>query len=235
MLFFRKLEAAYYSVKANLNTDLQEADMRVEISKLKLLSEMVAYANRYEYLNHKRTKQKMKAFLSSKYDYAGVAKALGISRNSLEVSVTRASKKLELRLGSALDRVLAGDVDGAAKEFLIGTGQLLPRSGFVEGALRLLPEPKECPGVDWSVAQPELRLLKLLHSETLSGLIQGHDNERLQMILFILFGHDGKYATERGNLIQYFNEEIDVAEVIQSFQADTIYNISSLNRENVVD
>lgn len=225
MLFFRKLDNAFLRGKQLLEpgaADSEEGQM-LEMERMKLLRRFIVYANECSYLKHERAKVRIRTFLASKYDYAGVARKLDISRNSLEVSVNRASKLLEKKIGLALDLLLKGDVVSAEQEFLLGIGVAVPFINFLAGAASLLPQSQKSFEVDLSLSEHELRVLMLLQKSVISRIIEQCDQERLRHLLFILMGQDAVYASERRVLVQYLEGGIEHHEALKRFREVNFY------------
>ncbi|EKN71017.1 hypothetical protein P9E76_21805 [Schinkia azotoformans] len=224
MIIFRRLEETFRTVKANLDTQLPEEELEIELEKMRLLSKIISYVNSYQWLKHEQMKNKIREFLQSKYSYQAVAKKFGVTLNSLQVSVSYAAKRLEEKqIGVALDLLLNGDVVAAERAFLLGTGQTVPSTWFLDGVLDLCPSAKKKTEVDLRVCERELRFLKLMTNKHIEEMIGTLDRDRMMHLLYILLQNDRSFIAERDILIRYFNDELDVKQAVQRLKNDNIY------------
>lgn len=102
-------------VKEGLRTRTDEDAIALEIAKLKILTRIIAYVNSYEWLSRAQTREKMKAFLQSKYNYREVAERFGIKKSTLQVAISHANRRLEQKIGSkTIDLNLEGKIELAS-------------------------------------------------------------------------------------------------------------------------
>lgn len=184
--------------------------MALELRKLRLLSSIISYVNSYEWLAQTKTKEKIKLFLLSKYNYKVVAAQYKLKLNSLEVSISYAAKRLEKKIGhNTIDLILEGKVELAEQEFLIGSGKFQPTTElFIEGITKLLPRPEKDTGVELYASERELRFLSYFTRRNMNKISDSLDQNRIKHLLYLLTTNDstlyfrakGSYPLfERGN------------------------------------
>ncbi|MFC5530477.1 hypothetical protein [Cohnella yongneupensis] len=214
MNMFRKLDQEFQMTKEKLETLTQPEELRFEAKKLQLLTTLIAYVNSFEWITHRQTKEKIRVFLRSNFQYKAVAQKLGISLNSLQVSVSYASKKLQEKMGTSLLLLQRGDLEAAEREFLIAIGRSEPFDLCLEGFSETMPDAEEIPDVDLTTCLGELKLLVFFTRWHVQKLVGSYDVKKLKMLLHIITSLDPMYVQERDTLIRCLDGNISVAEAI---------------------
>lgn len=207
MLIFKKLQSAIKATKKNLVLYSSSSDLgELEKEKLALLMSIVDYINTYEWLQRDSIKERVKAFLKSKYDYNKVAEEFGITKNSLQVSITYASKVLENKIGSnTIDLILKGELETAKLQLNLGLDVFNGLSLVIGDIADKLPQAANNTSIGLCDCTKELEFLSAYtYIKALSSL-EGLDKAKLSFIRYVLESNDEKYSNERNLLIKYLN------------------------------
>jgi len=214
MNIFRQLDNEYQLTKMKLQSSTDPEELRFEARKLELLQTFLSYMESLAWMKHRQTKEKVKAYLKSNFQYRAVAEKLGISLNSLQVSVSYAAKKLEEKLGAALQLVKEGDLEAAERAFLVAIGRKNPSDLFLSGLADVLPEADEISDVDLTECSEELKLLRFFTIGHVQKLVGKYDVRKIKQLLYIILSQDPVYIRERDILLRYVDGEISMEEAL---------------------
>lgn len=174
--------------KDRLETATQPEESRFEAKKLQFLTTLLSYANGLEWISHQKTKEKIRAYLKSNFQYKAVARRFGVSLNSLQVSISYASKKLHGKIGASLLLLQQGDLEAAEREFLIAIDRRKPLDLYLDGFVENLPDAEEAPHVVRGFIFP------LVHVEQCIQFCKPR-RFRLQLLLLLEWSAHCKRAT----------------------------------------
>jgi hypothetical protein len=223
MIIFRELEEAVQTVHQRLLRG-SEVEDGLDAQRLRLLHDIAAYVRGYAWLSHTKSKERIKLFLKYRYQYGETAAALGVSRKSLEQSVSYAAKQLSRRIGdNTIDLIMEGQLELARQEFLLGTGALAPSDWFVGGIMERFPAKKDA-GVALHAAGRELAFLLRYTRRQLDLAASSLDSRVMAHLLYVLSATDASYMQERNVLLQCLvSGTLSPGEALQQLQRDDIY------------
>ncbi|MGE7751585.1 hypothetical protein [Lysinibacillus fusiformis] len=208
-LIFRKLIEAKEQIEASLRRkELSSEDFSLETKQLCALREIFHYVKNERWISQERSKRKALVFLKNHCSYEKTRDELNAtSKNSLEVSLSYISKKLESRIGkNTIELIMEGRLDEARIQFETGTGKLNPRDYLIEGFFNLLPPPVHS-HTSLSTCEKELKFLLVFTINHLMELAVKYNQENLSYLMYVLTSMDRAIAEERRVLYQLLKGE----------------------------
>lgn len=208
-LIFRKFMEAKERVEASLRRkELSSEDFSLETKQLCALREILHYVKNERWISQERSRKKAIIFLNNNCSYEATRKDLNASsKNSIEVSMSYLSKKLESKIGkNTIELIMEGRLDEARIQFETGTGKLNPRDYLIEGFLNLLPPPVHS-HTSLSTCEKELKFLLVFTINHLTELAAKYNQENLSYLMYVLTSTDRGIANDRRVLYQLLKGE----------------------------
>lgn len=226
MLVFREIEEMVQEVKGKLATLGDESDLSIEERRLQLLLRLISYVNRYEWLSHKKTREKIACFLKNRYNYRAVADRFGLPLSRVHKTVSYASERLRRRIGGVLALIRSGQLDDAERELALVTGAVDSSSLFVRGILERFKPVKDT-RVDLADCHREISFLSYFTNRNIDRVLSKIDSKKLNHVLYVLLKSDATYP-ERSILARcILDGEFDASEAIKRINDEFIYSASS--------
>lgn len=208
-LIFRKYIEAKEQIEASLRRkELSGEDFSLETKQLCALREIFYYIKNESWVSQERTRRKAIIFLKHHCSYEKTRDELNASsKNSIEVSMSTLSKRLEAKIGSnTIDLILEGKIDEAKIQFQACTGMLNPKDYVIEGLIDLLPPPVHS-HTTLSKCEKELKLLLVFTQNHLTELAAKYNQENLSYLMYVLTSTDRAIANDRRVLYQLLKGE----------------------------
>ncbi|MGD2198745.1 hypothetical protein [Lysinibacillus fusiformis] len=209
-LIFRKFIEAKEQIEASLRRkEISGEDFSLETKQLCALKQIYEYIrNDVTWAGQKRSRIKAMIFLKNHCDYEKTKEELHAkSKNSIEVSMSYLSKKLESKIGAnTIYLIKEGKVDEAIIQFETGTGMLNPKDYVIEGLIDLLPAPVRS-HTSLSACEKELKLLLVFTQNHLTELAAKYNQENLSYLMYVLTSTDRAVAIDRRVLYQLLKGE----------------------------
>lgn len=229
MLVFREVEDLVLEVRGRLTALGDEANSSLDEAQLQLLQKIVSYVNSMQWLSHEKMREKVRAFLRSRYTYREVAAQFGMSVSQLHKCISYAGNRLRQRIGGTLELLKAGNIVAAEREFAHATGTVDPSALFVRGTIERFAPPKKDDGVDLSTCERELSFLSYFSSRNIDKLLDTLDERKVRHLLYILLSTDSTYLSKRVTLIRCIVAgELKVSEAIRLLNEEYIYAPASI-------
>ena len=217
---FRQVEDAVKDVrKAKKTVDQRDGEQLVLIqNKEALLDEIVAYINSYNWVSHKRLKERMTIYLKGKCNLQLLADTCNLSYGAAQQSVTYATKILCERLGkSTIKLILADKLDEARAQFYCNSGKSELQDFILAPALDVMPTSKYMT-VSLSNCETELKFLQQNAKEMLKRRIEAVDKDKLAYLTYILEKDNPKYTKERLLLLKLLKVDISVNQLLKEVE-----------------
>lgn len=208
-LIFRKFMEAKERVETSLRRkESSNDDISLETKQLCALREIFHYVKNERWISQERSKRKALVFLKNHCSYEKTRDELNASsKNSLEVSLSYLSKKLEAKIGkNTIELIMEGRLDEARIQFETGTGKLNPRGYLIEGFTNLLPPPVHSHST-LLTCEREIKLLLAFTLNHLTGLAAKYNQENLSYLMYVLTSTDRGLANDRRVLYQLLKGE----------------------------
>ena len=189
VVVFRRLELEILNLERQIVECKSDEDTVSRLRGMKsALEEINSYMLSFGWLTHAKTKERVRTFIDTSYNYVESAKILNVeSRSSFETSIWYTSKKFEERIGvDTLKLILDGRVDEGLRQFRVGTGNLSLSTLIPDGVVSHVPKSKYNGLISPSACGKELRLLKNLTSKKIEAAIQSRNEDNIYFIRYIL-------------------------------------------------
>lgn len=207
---FKKLEEGIESVKAEITELCKQDTVDTELMstlklKQKALLEIKDYVNSLEWLTKKPAKERMKVFLAAKGDYKAASEELHDSLGSMYVFVTNATKRLKQKIGeNTIELILNGDVKIGLVQFYTLTGKYAKEAILMGEVLDKLPQGR-LEFYDLTDCKNELRFFYEYSKAIMDKRYAALDEQKLALVMYVLFGDSPKYAKEKYHLMGTLN------------------------------
>jgi hypothetical protein len=212
VIIFRRLENELASVRKLLGGDgISDEDRNSFVDKENALSLLMTYLNSFEWLTHAKTKERVKLFISSRYDYKFCTEQLNMeSLSAFETSMWYTAKKFQSKIGeNTIDLIMDGAISTALIQFNTGTGKMGLVSILPHGVGNLLPAPLSTGAISISECRGELELLKSLVLKTIKSKLSSLGRDNLAFLRHILESTDVRFSTHRQLLYSYLLGSVD--------------------------
>lgn len=188
------MESIFKSLSKEHNSVKNNPDEAVA-AKRELLEEIVEYVNSLGWLSRTKTKDKVRFFIKSGYDYEALCKEFGITYESAKNAIKWASKQLKAKIGrNTVQLIRFGYIEEARIAFYVGVGKISRDNLFVSDLNNLLPESKYSAIYDLQDCIAELALLRKMSLAYLKKYSDKIDNKKMAYLLSLIEG-DSRKAT----------------------------------------
>ncbi|MDU4695851.1 MAG: hypothetical protein E6Y08_08545 [Paenibacillus sp.] len=232
MLLVKSLKAEItdlYERRTALGSDFSDFEKK----KLGFLLRLFDYTKSLLFLSHAGLRQKFQDFLRSSCSYRVTAQKYGVSLKSMHDSIRYVDRCLKYRIGSSFQLVCQDDLDGAEREFAVGTGSA-PSVMFMRDVEEQF-RPVQASGVDLGSCRNEIRFLSL-YSKRYLDLVLGHlDRQKIQHLLFILNNTEMSYVTPRGVLFRYLEGELELDAAVALLKNGVTRSVPTISDEEQED
>ena len=188
------MESIFKSLSKEHNSVKNNPDEAVA-AKRELLEEIVEYVNSLSWLSRAKTKDKVRFFIKSGYDYEALCKEFGITYESAKNAMKWASKQLKAKIGrNTIQLIKFGYIEEARIAFYVGIGKISRDNLFVSELNGILPESKYSAIYNLQDCIAELALLRKMSLAYLDKYAEGVDSSKLAYLLSLIEG-DSRKAT----------------------------------------
>lgn len=188
------MESIFKSLSKEHNSVKNNPDKAVAV-KRELLEEIVEYVNSLSWLSRTKTKDKVRFFIKSGYDYEALCKEFGITYESAKNAIKWASKQLKAKIGrNTVQLIRFGYIEEARVAFYVGIGKISRDNLFVSDLNGILPESKYSAIYTLQDCIAELALLRKMSLAYLDKYAEGVDSSKLAYLLSLIEG-DSRKAT----------------------------------------
>ncbi len=178
---FKSLSKEHNSVKNNPNEAVA--------SKRELLEEIVEYVNSMEWLSRSKTKDKIRFFIKSGYDYEALCNEFNITYEAAKNAVKWASKQLKSKIGrTTVQLIRFGYIEEARVAFYVGIGKISRNNLFISDLNGILPESKYSAIYDLQDCVAELALLRKMSQAYLKKYADKVDGKKMAYLLSLIEG-----------------------------------------------
>ena len=188
------MESIFKSLSKEHNSVKNNPDEAVA-AKRELLEEIVEYVNSLSWLSRTKTKDKVRFFIKSGYDYEALCKEFGITYESAKNAIKWASKQLKAKIGrNTVQLIRFGYIEEARVAFYVGIAKISRDNLFVSDLNGILPESKYSAIYTLQDCIAELALLRKMSLAYLSKYAEKVDRSKLAYLLSLIEG-DSRKAT----------------------------------------
>lgn len=184
---------------------LRETNNPDEVIRLKALSKALNMLLRYIYDGdwaRESTREKMKMFIRSKFDYKYVCSACNTSRECLDVFLSRQEKRLIGIIGKPFELICKGEIEEGMRLFGSATGAVSIKREICYNTTEILPEPKIKEGLTIGECGKEIAFLRNISKAALKEQLNGCDTEKLSHLLFLIGSKEDNYKAQKCELVQ---------------------------------
>lgn len=205
------------------NIDSDES-YEVLADKLGLLDEILEYINSYEWVRHKKVKNKIKCFIESDFNYDIFCKKFGISYTSARNSCKYAYKMLVKCLGAnTLSLIKKGMIDEARSAFYISSGKFSKEKFLTKSLIEILPEPEFTASLSFEDCHNELMILSNMSMWRLEYYKGVMNKDNMAYLLHLLEGSSKRADLFRPYIISFLTNKISYEELLKA-EADIVEN-----------
>lgn len=213
-IIFKQLKEAVFTVSNRLQSNplVDEEAKQLEEKRYDALMEIIKYARSLDFLSHESTKEKLRFFFQSRFDYKKTANHFGCPLNNIESAVSYAGKRLERRIGRDTVQMIVqaqtqDALDAAMLQFRVGTNSCSGQNLFLCNMSEWFPEPAKMGFRDLSEFRMELQLLQMFSMSFFQHFLDSVDHKRLAHLLYILQSADNVHVMERQVLYRILQGE----------------------------
>ena len=199
---FKHLDVLIEKLKETRELVTNEDYTRELDTQLSLLEEIKAYEMSFEWLKQKEYIEKVKTFITRKFDYIAMQEEYGGTYDGLRNSMCFANGKFLKKIGQdTIKLVEQGDLGKAQLQFYKCSGKLKDTDIFSQTLLDMLPKAKYS-ARQLSDCDKELRFLYNHSLATMQSRLGKLDKENLEYIQWVLHS-DSASATEAKSKLLY--------------------------------
>ena len=223
MNVFKMLDLEYRKSCLELSrAEVDTTDYYVVKKRQESLGAVLGILKSYSWVKREEVKKKLRYFIENRYDYDDLAKEFNISKQSVYVLISRASKQFLEALGvNSVDEFLEDNF--SIDNINIKGDSILDT--FITDVREQL-EVRECKGVDLKECMVELTILKNLTKRTINNRLKKLDADKIAHILYILQTDDLGYTLEKelvgaymGGIIKSKEElEVRLRDITKEYQ-----------------
>ncbi|WP_346234902.1 hypothetical protein MKY04_18170 [Lysinibacillus telephonicus] len=191
-MVFKELKESIRNISLTIaSNNLDSMYLDLEVKKLEALRQIKQYIQSMDWLSQSRTKERIRMYLIYDCDAERTAQHYKIKRNTMDVAVSYASKKLIEHIGEKTieqitNAVDENEIEKAIERFNIGTQKIQEENFFLTGVKKLFPKPKRNKFMLLAECEQELILLLSLSNFTIEHQISKVDKEKLSHLLSFL-------------------------------------------------
>lgn len=186
-----------------------------EKAKENILKSIAEYVKTGSWLKHKSAREKVKLYIENNFSSRIVADILELNLNSVQASLTHASKELENKIGKNILKDIQGgkNLDDIYIDFCLKTGVFNIDSLFLSEFLSKLPDSNNSSNIRLSDCEKELIVLRrFTHLYIQLKVLSKLDVNKLAFIRYILETDDIKYTRERNLIFKFLSFRIESIE-----------------------
>lgn len=180
-----------------------------------LLEEIIIYLKSYKWLYKKNSKEKMRIFLESGYDYSVLCKEYNITYQNAKAAVNWAGSQFKKKIGeNTISLIKDGYINEARSAFYVNSGQVTIETYITQSGLEILPEAKfevyslyDC--------KTELEILKFISKVFMKKCEMLIDKDKMGYVLWLLEGSSKKCDIYRPFLQAVLSDVMTVEELIE--------------------
>ncbi|WP_289137726.1 hypothetical protein [uncultured Brevibacillus sp.] len=212
---FRRLTEALDTVSGKIHSGhLHENELDLEEKKLAALVEITKYVKSLDFLSHEKTKERLRYFFNSRFNYRSTALYFECGLNKIESAVSYAGKTLERKIGSGtIEMILESKnektINMAISQFRIGIGQEQPDEWFISDMAKRFPKAEKSSSLTIEECRTELAFLGYCTKHFYEKELAKLDKRKLAFLLYVLNSVDGKVALERSILLGFIKGKLE--------------------------
>lgn len=225
MLVFKKLDSAYRVAKtARDNYPSGSQSRNLEEEKIKAFLKIRDYIYSFAWMKRRDAIDKIKAVINKKFNYSEVAEVLGVTVESLQVTMSNASKAVEAKIGENTIKLISeGRLDEALLQYQVGVGEISLENHVLSDVLEVYPKSQNSLYTRIEECKEELDFLRLYSKSMMHERMGRLDADRLAFIRYILTNPDGRYVMYRRLLIEYMLGYIDYDYLVSEATHNSLY------------
>lgn len=213
---FKSLSRTYTSTINELKTVANGSDREALLIETKeLLDELMDYLKSYDWLHKSTSKEKMKVYLESGFDYDVLCDTFDLSYDNAKMTVSWANGQFKKKIGeNTIKLIREGFIDEARSAFYMNSGKINVSMLITSDGLECLPKSKfniyslkDC--------ETELKILKLISKTTLQRYMDMMDKEKMAYLLWLLEGQSKKSDLFRPYLLALLNNNLTAEELVE--------------------
>lgn len=212
---FKSISRTYTSTLQELELVEQGSDTEFNLLQAKeLLEEIVEYMKSYKWLYKGSSKEKIKVWLESGYDYEVLCEKCNIPYANAKMAVSWANGQFKKKIGeSTIKLIKEGLIEEARAAFYAGTGKLRVDMFVASDCLEALPK-AEYNIYKLADCTNELEILRCISKARLKGYLEVMDEDKMAYVLWLLTGKSKKSDLFRPYLISLLNDDLSADELI---------------------
>ncbi len=214
---FRELSRELKYVKDDIKDNLfNEEKLEFLKEKGELIEEILEYIETYEWIDKAPTREKVKFYVDSGYDYALMSKVYDMTEEQARNCVTYCYKKLKNKIGSNTVKLIKQDcISEARASFYMHSGKITVEDFITKDGRDILPKPKYSAAFDLSECETELKILKAISVSRFESFKEMMDEDKMSMVLELLVGNSKKADSYRMYIISYMLGKITLQELLE--------------------
>ncbi len=212
---FKNLINLYNSTLQEIQIFEQDATTSSNLQKAKvLLEEIISYMNSYSWLKHKSSKEKVRVWTESGFDYKVLCEECGVSYQTARQCICWANSKFKAKIGeNTLALIKEGLMDEARAAFYLHSGMVglenfvnTEYQGYLPQAKFNIYSLKEC--------ENELKILRLISKARFQNYLDLMDEEKMAYVLWLLMGQSKKSDVFRPYILSLLRDELSAEDLI---------------------
>lgn len=238
MLLIKKVDKAIRGLNKTLAlTNIEQKERQQILEQLSTLTELKQYIASGVWLRSD-ARERFLMLLANNFDYTSVSEQLGISKDSLRVSISYNSKKLEDILGEDIvEKILNGNIEDAKSRIRVNAGTMKLTELYPKEVLNLLPRDRKDNLLTLADCKAEAALLAELTMIRQRARISSIDKDKIAHILAILKSNKEKDVYQKNFLLKYLQGQatweeclIKPAKKISVYAEDAIFDQYVFNK-----
>lgn len=205
------------------NIECYEDSVELFEDRMSLMNEINEYINGFSWITQNETKEKIKFFLKSGFNYKLLCEKYHTTYGAARVSINYCSSQLLKKIGTKTLALIRNNyIEEARSAFYMNSGKIKLENLLQTDVVKELPEAK-FDIVDMSDCKTELTFLCVMSKKRLRDCLQGVNKKRLGHLLYILEGDGDTANSLRPYLISMLQGYISVDDFISICNEDTVY------------
>lgn len=215
----------------NVN-DEDETKLRLLI-KLSAMDELNDYIESYVWVKSNKSANKIKDIIKTDFDYGSVALKYGISINSLQVTLSRADRRLKAKIEEPLNLIVEGKVEEGLRVFRLGDSSknapIIDETLFLKDFLIKTEEPNDSELFSLAECVDALKVLRYYtHKVTKTNISKGGES-KIAFLRYILESKDSKYIYQKQLILSFFNGDKSLQDIVKEEQ-ETLELLNNVKR-----
>jgi hypothetical protein len=199
-------------------TEIEDDIRELFAYKFSCTMELINFIKSFSWTSSPTVKEQVKFYLKSDYDCHKTAKHFNVSLNSMQVTVTRASKVVVSVIGENTLNIINNstnneEIDAALIPFRFSV-DTAPDKFFIKEVVCKLPDAKYTDTLSIEDCKLELTSLKLCSIKAILKRLAQVDNQKMAHLLYILSSSDSNDSYKRVSLYRFLTGEINTVDAL---------------------